>query len=98
MRNEQLSRLSGARRDERRQALVRPAHHGHALLLRWALLCCLTAWVPVGSSQGIPIAKDTRFPGLITLSVDLSDAARKIFQVHERIPVVPGPLTLLYPE
>ncbi|HUJ33387.1 MAG TPA: hypothetical protein VLY23_19045 [Candidatus Acidoferrum sp.] len=37
-------------------------------------------------------------PGRIRLSVDASQAPRKILHVHEQIPVQPGPLTLYYPE
>jgi predicted metalloprotease with PDZ domain len=46
----------------------------------------------------IPIAQDAAYPGSLTLKVDLGDLDRKIFSVHESIPVKPGPLTLLYPE
>jgi len=41
---------------------------------------------------------DTPYPGTLSLAVDLRDAARKIFNVHESIPVKPGRLTLRYPE
>jgi predicted metalloprotease with PDZ domain len=34
----------------------------------------------------------------ITLSVDLTDAPRKILRATETIPVTPGPMTLVYPE
>jgi predicted metalloprotease with PDZ domain len=34
----------------------------------------------------------------ITLAVDASEAPRRIFHVRETIPVVPGPLTLVYPK
>ena len=34
----------------------------------------------------------------IALSVDASDAPRRIFRVRETIPVTPGPLTLAYPK
>jgi hypothetical protein len=34
----------------------------------------------------------------ITLSVDLTDAPRKVLHSTEIIPVEPGPLTLLYPK
>ena len=50
------------------------------------------------SMAHIPVAQDVAYPGSITLKVDLSDLDRKIFTVHESIPVKPGPLTLLYPE
>jgi predicted metalloprotease with PDZ domain len=36
--------------------------------------------------------------GPITLSVDLTDAPRKVLHATETIPVQPGPLTLVYPE
>jgi predicted metalloprotease with PDZ domain len=39
-----------------------------------------------------------RYPGDITLDVDLSDPAQRIFRVHERIPVSPGAVTLYYPK
>jgi predicted metalloprotease with PDZ domain len=48
-----------------------------------------------------PIAepRDVPYPGVIQLSVDATDLQRKIFQVHETIPVAgPGPMTLLYPK
>jgi predicted metalloprotease with PDZ domain len=46
----------------------------------------------------IPVAQDVAYPGSLTLKVDLGDLDRRIFSVHETIPVKPGPLTLLYPE
>lgn len=45
-----------------------------------------------------PAPRDVPYPGTIDLNVDLSDAARKIFHVHEAFPVQPGPLTLYYPK
>jgi predicted metalloprotease with PDZ domain len=50
------------------------------------------------SAVHIPVAQDLAYPGSITLKVDLADLDRRIFAVHESIPVKPGPLTLLYPE
>ena len=38
------------------------------------------------------------YPGMLSLQVDLTQAPRKIFYVHETIPVKSGPLTLYYPE
>ena len=35
---------------------------------------------------------------LITLALDASEAPRRIFHVRETIPVVPGPVTLVYPK
>ncbi|MGH8192588.1 MAG: M61 family metallopeptidase [Rhodanobacteraceae bacterium] len=53
-----------------------------------------TAW------SGAALAADitTPYPGTITLKVDLTQAPRKIFTVHETIPVKPGPLSLYYPK
>jgi predicted metalloprotease with PDZ domain len=53
-----------------------------------------------GSISGahIPPAQDVAYPGNLTLNVDLSDLSRRLFVVHESIPVRPGPVTLLYPE
>lgn len=46
----------------------------------------------------VPPAVDQPYLAPLSLSVDLSDAPRKIFRVHETIPVKPGPLALYYPK
>jgi predicted metalloprotease with PDZ domain len=53
-----------------------------------------------GSVSGahIPVAQDVAYPGTLTLKVELTDLDRRVFYVHESIPVKPGPMTLLYPE
>jgi predicted metalloprotease with PDZ domain len=46
-----------------------------------------------------PQPQDIAYPGLLKLQVDATDTDRRIFRVHETIPVAkPGPLTLLYPQ
>src|SRR5262252_801158 len=48
-----------------------------------------------------PVAapKDVPYPGTIRLSVDARDVQRRIFSVHETMPVTPGePLVLLFPQ
>ncbi len=40
--------------------------------------------------------RDVPYPGTITLRVDATDVSRRIFRVHETIPVKPGPLVLQY--
>ncbi|MDO1529219.1 M61 family peptidase [Fulvimonas sp. R45] len=45
-----------------------------------------------------PAPVDQPYPGQLAVNVDLTDAPKRIFRVHETIPVKPGPLTLLYPE
>src|ERR1700761_6909725 len=52
-----------------------------------------------GVSAGrIPAAQDIAYVGTLGLKVELTDLDRRLFVVHETIPVKPGPLTLLYPE
>jgi len=46
----------------------------------------------------IPAARDTPYPGSISLKVDLTDLDRRVVNVRESIPVKSGPLTLLYPQ
>jgi len=51
-----------------------------------------------GARGEVPMARDVPYPGTITLKVDSTDLQRRLFSVHESIPVRAGPLTLLYPE
>ena len=53
---------------------------------------------PAMSVGSVPRPRDTPYPGTIVLRVDVTDLERHVFNVHEVIPVAPGPLTLLYPE
>ncbi len=48
--------------------------------------------------DSVPPVQDTPYPGTIQLQVDATNIGQRIFQVHETVPVAPGPLTLLYPE
>src|ERR1700729_2315196 len=52
----------------------------------------------ISLAQEVPKAVDKSYPGVIELHVDATDVAQKIFKVHERIPVKPGAITLLYPQ
>jgi predicted metalloprotease with PDZ domain len=46
----------------------------------------------------IPAPRDTAYPGMLTLDVDVTDTEQRIMSVRETIPVgAPGPFTLLYP-
>lgn len=45
-----------------------------------------------------PAVSDRDYPGTISLAVDATDVARRIYQVRQRIPVQPGPLKLWYPQ
>lgn len=54
---------------------------------------------PLPMPAPIAAPADIPYPGVIRLSVDATDLERRIFQVHETVPVAhPGPLTLLYPK
>jgi predicted metalloprotease with PDZ domain len=55
--------------------------------------------MPLIASPGIPEPQDKAYPGVLHLRVDATDIERRIFRVHETIPVAgPGPLILLYPK
>jgi predicted metalloprotease with PDZ domain len=55
---------------------------------------------PASPAPAIPAPADTAYPGgTIALKVDATDTDRRIFRVHETIPVAgPGPMVLLYPK
>jgi predicted metalloprotease with PDZ domain len=55
---------------------------------------CASVVVAVAVSSSIGVAQKAA----ITLSVDLTDAPRKILHATEVVPVAPGPLTLVYPK
>jgi predicted metalloprotease with PDZ domain len=47
----------------------------------------------------VPVPQDRDYsPGALRINLDATDVAHRIFSVHESVPVVPGPLTLLYPQ
>lgn len=68
--------------------------HFTALII--ATLICMTQRAV--HAAPIPPPRDTPYPGMISLEVDAGDLDRRIFRVHESIPVEPGDLTLLYPK
>lgn len=46
-----------------------------------------------------PDAQDIPYPGTLQLSVDATDIERRIFRIHETVPVTGGvPMTLLFPK
>ena len=60
-------------------------------LLLWPL--CALAQAPRSSAVS---AED--YPGVLQLSVDVTDLSLRLYQVRQRIPVQPGPLKLWYPQ
>jgi predicted metalloprotease with PDZ domain len=75
-----------------------------ALCLLAFTLSAATAQVGIGPRQSpaappIEPPRDRPFPGAITLAVNATDVAHRIYAVHETIPVRGGhALTLLYPQ
>jgi predicted metalloprotease with PDZ domain len=58
-----------------------------------------TRALPAAKIDTIPPARDVAFPGTIQLRVDATDLQRRIFRVHETIPVPHGgDFVLLYPK
>ena len=54
---------------------------------------------PLPMPAPIAAPKDAPYPGTIHLSIDATDIERRIFRVHETIPVPAGqPVVLLYPQ
>ena len=54
---------------------------------------------PAPFAPPIAAPQDVAYPGQITLQVDARDVTRRIYQVHETIPVAGGgPMVLLYPK
>jgi predicted metalloprotease with PDZ domain len=49
------------------------------------------------AAQPLPPVRNTPYPGVMTLDVDATDLAHKIFNVKQSLPVKPGPLVLYYP-
>ena len=76
-----------------------PAIRSAAALALCIASAALAAGVRATAAQAtVPPPRDTRYPGIIRISVDATDTAQGIFRVHEVIPVRPGRLTLLYPQ
>jgi predicted metalloprotease with PDZ domain len=75
--------------------MMRPA----AALL--AGLAVVTGLPAAGAEISRPVSADAAYPGVITLKVDVTDVERRLFTVHESLPVAsqePHDLVLLYPE
>jgi hypothetical protein len=69
--------------------------------MRIAYICAVFAlFLPsaVSSMPAQAVDITSPYPGTLKLQVDLTQAPRKIFYVHETIPVKSGPLTLYYPK
>ena len=64
-----------------------------------AISAALALSAPLASrASDLPAPVDQAYPGTLTLAVDLSDAPKKIFRVHETIPVGARPADPVLPE
>ncbi len=78
---------------------MRAARLTLALLLAAPALAQSPQPQPVPYPPATSAPADKPYPGTIAVHVDATDLDRRIFAVHETIPVAgPGPLTLLYPQ
>ena len=53
---------------------------------------------PAPMPPAIPAARDIDYPGVMTVAVDATDIDRRIFRIHETIPVKAGEVILLAPK
>lgn len=79
--------------------MVRPVVFLACLLGAASSLSASDGPQPLPYTNDVPAPVDHPFSGHIDLMVDATDTARKIYRVHETIPVqATGKVTLLYPE
>ena len=63
------------------------------------VFCAAVSIGPVTSLHAqVAAPADVAYPGTLKLHVDATDLDHRVFRVHEEIPAVAGPLTLLYPQ
>ena len=67
----------------------------HALAF---VAACVASGMGCAQASAPATAKDVPYPGTFTLEVDLREAPRRIYCMHETIPVSPGPLPRYYPK
>jgi predicted metalloprotease with PDZ domain len=75
-----------------------PASAARTLLSAAALTFMLAGHAGAVPSASIPVPVDQPYPGTIVLDVDATDLSQQVFRMRMRLPVKPGPLTLLYPQ
>src|SRR4051812_42037398 len=61
-------------------------------------LCLIALFILTGKQFNATVSAQQQRPGPIQLSVDASDARRKLFHAKMTIPTMSGPLTLVYPK
>ena len=71
---------------------------GRMLALLTAALFSTTCIYAAQPASPLPTPRDTPYPGMLTINIDLREAPRRIYRINEAIPVQPGPLTLYYPK
>ncbi|MEY4760873.1 MAG: hypothetical protein RLZZ200_729, partial [Pseudomonadota bacterium] len=67
--------------------------------LRTAFLACVGLAVSaVAAGAAFPPARNQPYLGFIRVEADVTDIQHRLIRVKEQLPVLPGRLTLLYPE
>ncbi len=69
-----------------------------ALPLSFAFAQAPTATAPSTATPQVGAPVDRPYPGTLSVTVDATDLARRVFRVDQTIPVQPGPVTLLFPK
>ncbi len=57
----------------------------------------IAAALPLAAARAVE-APAAAYPGTMRLDVDATDLARRVLRAQQRLPVAPGPLTLLFPQ
>ncbi|MGH8158917.1 MAG: M61 family metallopeptidase [Rhodanobacter sp.] len=72
----------------------------HLKLTRLASALAATAFglASFTALADVPAPQDVPYQGTLTIKVDATDVAHRIFRVHETVPATAGSLTLLYPQ
>ena len=96
-------RAPGAIRNAYRLVTRRQLRAAPAIGNSRRVIAVLTALL-VGAPQPLPLPpplpapRDVAYPGTLRVDIDARDIGHRVFRVRETLPVLPGPLTLLYPE
>ncbi len=70
----------------------------HKTIVGMFLVLCLSLSLQAQKTTKTAVSQQKKFTGTITLTVDATEAPRKILHAKEEIPVSAGPLTLVYPK
>src|SRR5689334_2671157 len=78
------------RKSTNRQGIRAMRHPLRRATLAAAVASAMAVSAAQAGAADLPVAADQPYPGTLTLHVDLSDASRHLYHVHETVPVGPG--------